>query len=63
MFLLQKVTNIDFSWVSPRPDEVPGLANGSHAAGSNVMITFSKRSVFFKINKDFEEWPCFKITF
>ena len=45
MFLLQKVTNLDFSWVSPRPDEVPGLANGSHAAGSNVMITFSKRSV------------------
>ena len=42
---LQKVTDLDFSWVSPRPDEVPQLAKGSQAPGSNVTINFSKRSI------------------
>ena len=44
-FLFQKVTDLDFSWVSPRPDEVPDLAKGSQAPGSHVTINFSKRSI------------------
>ena len=47
-FFLQKVTDLDFSWVSPRPEEVPDLAKGSPAPGSNVTINFSKRSLIPK---------------
>ena len=50
-FLLQKVTDLDFSWVSPCPDEVPDLAKGSHAPGSNVTINFSKRSVVINLRQ------------
>merc|ERR1712004_102607 len=42
---LTKVTDLDFSWVSPRPVEVPDLVDGSLLAGSNVMIHFSRRYV------------------
>ena len=50
-FLLQKVTHLDFSWVSPCPDEVPDLAKGSQAPGSNVTINFSKRSVVINLRQ------------
>ena len=43
--LLPKVTDLDFSWVSPCPDEVPDLVKGTKAPGSNVTINFSKRSL------------------
>ena len=48
--LLPKVTDLDFSWVSPCPDEVPDLVKGSKAPGSNVTINFSKRSLTNNMN-------------
>ena len=50
-FLIQKVTDLDFSWVSPCPDEVPDLAKGSQAPGSNVTINFSRRSVVMNLRQ------------